>query len=194
MESFTALPNFSLRPAGDVTTAFRALDIVDFHGAARYVHQLPYGRTSDRGNFRLVLREGRGTCSAKHALLAELAHEQGVEVTLTLGIYQMTEHNTPGVGAILESYNLDYLPEAHCYLTYRGKRIDVTRAGAEPAEPIAHFLIEKPIVPAQIGAYKVALHQRYLRQWLTQTTHVACYSFDEVWQIREACIAALGQE
>ena len=102
----------------------------------------------------------------KHALLAQLAREQGVDIALTIGMYQMTERNTPGVGSVLEHYNLPYIPEAHCYLTYNGIRIDVTRSGVTPVEPITDFLYEETITPEHIGAYKIALHQRVLRDWV----------------------------
>ena len=101
MQSLAALPNFPLQPAGEVAAQFLAAGVTDFHSAARHVHQLPYGRISERANFRLVLWEGRGTCSAKHALLAQLANEQGVKIALTIGMYEMTERNTPGVWAVL---------------------------------------------------------------------------------------------
>ena len=192
MQSFTALPKVPLQPGAEVTARFLALGLTNFHAAARYVQQLPYGRTSDRGDCRLVLSEGRGTCSAKHALLAQLAREQGVDIALTIGIYQMTERNTPGVGPVLEHYNLPYIPEAHCYLTYNGIRVDVTRSGVTPAAPITDFLYEETITPEQIGAYKIALHQRVLRDWVTSASCVGTRTFEEVWEIREACIAALS--
>ena len=192
MQSFAALPNVPLQPGAEVTAHFLALGLTNFHAAARYVQQLPYGRTSDRANCRLVLSEGRGTCSAKHALLAQLAREQGVDIALTMGIYQMTEHNTPGVGSVLEHYNLPYIPEAHCYLTYHGIRIDVTRSGVTPVEPITVFLYEETITPEQIGAYKIALHQRVLRDWVAGSGCVGTRTFEEIWQIRQACIAALS--
>jgi hypothetical protein len=100
------------------------------------------------------LREGKGTCSTKHALLAVLAHEQDLPVVLTLGIYVMHERNTPGVGAVLTRYGLASLPEAHCYLTYAGRRIDITRSGVESTEPMTQVLYEAPIRPEQIGDYK----------------------------------------
>jgi hypothetical protein len=104
----------------------------------------------------------------------------------------MHENNTPGVGATLSYYNLPFLPEAHCYLTYKGERIDITRAGMEVTESIDRFLYEEMILPAQIGEYKVDLHKRFLRQWLAENK-INRYSFDELWAIREACIASLTQ-
>ena len=91
---------------GPVTARFRALGAHDFAAAAVHVLQLPYGRVTDRSKFWLVLDEGRGTCTTKHATLAALAREQGIDVQLMLGIYEMSERNTPGVGPVLRAYGL----------------------------------------------------------------------------------------
>jgi hypothetical protein len=194
MRSWDALPNVPLRVAGPVTAEFMARGITNFQAAGRYLQALPYGRTANRADFSAVLHEGKGTCSTKHALLATLAHEQQLPVVLTLGIYDMHEHNTPGVGVVLARYGLASLPEAHCYLTYNGTRIDVTRSGADPTEPIARFLYEGAIVPEQIGAYKVALHHQYLQEWVRDNPEtLKGRGFKDIWQIREECIAALAQ-
>jgi hypothetical protein len=128
------LPAMPLRGDGPATARFRAVGAVDFTAAARHLLRVPYGRISDRRRFWLVLDEGRGTCSTKHALLATLAEEQDIDVQLVLAIYEMSERNTPGVGAVLDRHGLDCIPEAHCFLRYRGERIDITGvpAGAEP--------------------------------------------------------------
>ncbi|MSQ47602.1 MAG: hypothetical protein EXR78_04305 [Deltaproteobacteria bacterium] len=194
MQPWEALPAVALYPtSGSITRAFLARGIGDFQAAARHLHHLPYGRNTNRADFRLVLDEERGTCSTKHALLAELSHEQQILVVLTLGIYAMHERNTPGVGGILEKYGLSCLPEAHCYLTYAGRRIDITRSGVESTEPITRFFHEEAITPAGIGAYKVEVHQHYVRTWLVNERGVAGRTFAEIWKIREECIAALAQ-
>jgi hypothetical protein len=193
MRSWPALPAVPLQPGGQTAADFIARSITDFRAAGRYLHHLPYGRNTDRSDFRLVLPEGRGTCSTKHALLAALAWEQNLPVVLTLGIYEMHERNTPGVGIVLKRYGLQYLPEAHCYLRYEGVRIDITRSGTEPTEPIDRFLYEEAIVPAQIGDYKVQLHQQFLRSWLNTADQVGGRSFTGMWKIREECILALAQ-
>jgi hypothetical protein len=194
MRSWDALPDVPLTPAGSVASQFLVRGVADFREAGRYLQALPYGRTADRADPAAVLREGRGTCSTKHALLDALAREQHLPPMLTLGIYEMHERNTPGVGAVLARHGLDAIPEAHCYLTYRGTRIDVTRSGAEPTEAIARFLHEEAIAPEQIGAYKVAVHRRHLEQWARRDAGaVQGRSLDELWQIREECIAALSQ-
>jgi len=193
VQSWEALPSVLLRPAGATSETFLVRSIRNFQAAARYLHYLPYGRNANRADFRLVLPEQRGTCSTKHALLADLAQEQQIPVILTLGIYLMHEHNTPGVGSVLEKYGLPCLPEAHCYLTYANTRVDITRSGVEAGEPIGRFLYEETITPASIGAYKVELHQKFLRTWLMNENSVAGRTFEEIWKIREECIAALSQ-
>ena len=109
----------------------------------------------------IVRTEKRGTCSTKHALLRRLAIEQNLDIALVLGIYEMSEQNTPGGGVVLAKYGLAILPEAHCYLRMAGKRIDVTRAAYRGlAEPIADFLHEEEIDPTQIPNYKTEIHKQ----------------------------------
>lgn len=176
---------------GPITRLFRAIGAHDFEAAALHVLQLPYGRVTDRSKFWLVLGEGRGTCTTKHATLAELAQEQQIDVQLMLGIYEMNGQNTPGVGPVLNRYGLSCIPEAHCYLRYQGERIDVT--GIPPgAAPIERFLHEEPITVDQIGAYKNDLHKTFLRDWIARADATGGRSLEEVWRIREECIAALG--
>ena len=193
MQSWQALPETMLPVTGVTGALFLERGVSNFRAAGRYLHQFPYGRNTDRADFRSVLVEGRGTCSTKHALLAELAREQQIPVRLTLGIYEMHEHNTPGVGNVLDKYGLPFVLEAHCYLTYESVRIDVTRSGIEPTELILEFFHEETITPEQIGDYKVQLHQRFLREWLTSADFLRKRSFNEIWKIREECIAALAQ-
>ncbi len=190
MRSWDALPERQLAASGEISAQFLALGIDDYCAAARFIHQLPYGRNTDRANFHLVLSERLGTCSTKHALLAALAIEQRLPVHLTLGIYEMTGRNTPSVGAVLSKYGLPFVPEAHCYLTYDHTRIDVTRDAVGPTELIARFLREETITPAQIGDYKVSMHRGWMRDWVTR--EMPHRNWEEIWKIREECIAALS--
>jgi hypothetical protein len=195
MRSWDALPDVILKPAGPFTAEIMARGVGDFRAAGRFLQNLPYGRTSDRADFSAVLREGRGTCSTKHAFLAALAGEQKLAIALMLGIYEMDERNSPGVGAVLKRYGIAFIPEAHCYLMCEGARIDVTRAGSAPAEPIARFLHEETIAPEQIGEYKITLHRRFMQDWVAKNAaKVDGRNLEDLWRIREECIAALGAE
>lgn len=184
--SVERLPDFPLGAGRPLGRDFVALGILGYRDAARHVRSLPYGRNSDRSDWRLVLEEGRGTCSTKHALLAELARENGRHVALVLGFYEMCEGNTPGVGNVLERHSLPCVPEAHCYLAHEGTRVDLTREGGG-AEQIDDFLHEEEIEPRQIGEYKVEAHKGFVRRWAAERG----LGFVRVWRIREECIAAL---
>ena len=185
--SIEGLPSFALDAERPLGRRFAAMGISDYVEAARHVRSLPYGRNADRSDWRLVLEEGRGTCSTKHALLAELARENGLPVSLMLGVYEMDGANTPGVGAVLEHHGLPFIPEAHCYLAHDGRRVDLTREGAGDG-PEA-FLHEEEIEPSQIGAYKVGAHRGFVRRWAEDRG----LDPERVWHAREECIAALAE-
>jgi len=193
IHSWQALDPVTLKPAGTVTSAFLRVQTADFRSAARYVSRLPYARNSHPDDPQIVLIEQRGTCSTKHALLRRLAVEQNLDCALVLGIYEMTEQNTPGVGAVLGRSGLVMLPEAHCYLRMAGNRIDVTRPiDQPPAEAISRFLYEEDIDPMQIASYKSDFHKRYLKQWIIENSGLSGRSLAEIWEIREECIASLS--
>jgi hypothetical protein len=74
-------------------------------------------------------------------------------------------------------------------LKYKGKRYDITFPNSTSLKFEDSLLTEEEIIPKQIGTYKVAIHQEYLRMWI-EASNIA-YSFQEIWDIREACILAL---
>ena len=180
------LPDFSLRPDLPLGARFLDAGLGSYRAAARHVRDLPYGRNSERARYELVLEEARGTCSTKHALLAALAQEHAAPVELRLGIYLMNEGNTPGVGTVLLRHGLRRIPEAHCYLGYRGGQVDLTGAGGGAPR---RFVREETIRPDQIGAYKLEAHRVYLGAWaLARGLDPAL-----AWRWREECIAALSR-
>lgn len=194
MDSWKALAPSPLKPLGEISASFIDRGIRHFQSAAEFVNGLPFGRNAACADKMAVLREGRGTCSTKHALLRRLALEQNLEINLVLGIYVMSEQNTPGVGDVLAKYGLTALPEAHCYLRSGKRRIDVTRVTERDAvERIAQFLHEETISPDQIGEYKADVHRKFLEKWVASSDLNVTYTLEELWTIREECIAALTQ-
>ncbi len=193
LHSWESLDPVILRPAGPITAAFSAAGVSDYRSAAQYIGSLPYDRNANLDDPLAVLIESRGTCSTKHAVLRRLAMEQDIAAKLMVGIYEMSDRNTPGIGSVLQHHGIASLPEAHCYLSYRWKRIDATREVATmPAETISHFLHEEEIAPSQIGAYKVDLHRCFLRYWMEQNGAATAHTLDQLWKIREQCIIALS--
>ncbi len=76
----------------------------------------------------------------------------------------MNEMNTPGVGVVLSASKLDYVPEVHCYLSYGGNRVDLTKFRATPEQPISEFFIERKIEPIEIGETKRSVHKQFIAE------------------------------
>lgn len=185
------IPNFLIKAGAPLSQHCQELAILDFHGAVDYIFKLPYRRNSSKENLTLVFSEKCGVCSTKHAALAALALENDFKkLKLIIGIYQMNEKNTPGVGEVLGKSKLAFMPEAHTYLVFENERIDITRQVETEESPFVSLLLEKEIQPSQIGKFKVGLHQEFLKKWILENEME--YSLDEIWKIREDCIHALS--
>lgn len=180
---------FPILPSGSLCETVLALGISTFDQLAEYVRLLPYGRTTDATDPRTVLFERRGTCSSKHHLLAAVAHECGhPEVKLMVGIYEMSEKNTPGVNAVLNSVSISFIPEAHCYLAVNGERFDFTGLSTGVSSPFDALIAEHVISPKDLSQSKVRLHMQEIEAW-AQSFGISTAT---AWATREACIAALA--
>ena len=157
-----------------------------------HVRSLPYARNKNRTDLSLVLTEHRGTCSSKHALLKQLADLNNIpKVKLILGIYKMTETNTPGIGQHLSANNIEYLPEAHCYLKIEDSRYDLTSLSSDIKRIEKDILEEQEIDPIQVSQYKVNYHRSFMFTW--QKQFQTDKQFDELWTTRERCITELAK-
>jgi len=167
----------------------RALGYGRFAQVAEAVRALPYRRVRDTEKLLAVLDERKGTCSSKHRFLAALAHECGyTDVKLMLGLYEMSEKNTPGVGGALEAAGIDAIPEAHCYLTYQGRRFDFTGLAPGHTSPFDTLIEERTVSPSEVTSVKAAFHIDALAKW-ARSRHV---DLEHAWKIREECIRLLA--
>ncbi|MCG8578161.1 MAG: hypothetical protein MI810_25000 [Flavobacteriales bacterium] len=186
------LQKAELNSRDELTQLVHSEGIRDWGQFCHFVKDLPYGRNTNRFDFSLVIREKRGSCSSKHALLKEVAERNGIEgIQLILGIYKMKVSNTPQIGDVLEKAGLDYVPEAHCYLRMNGVTLDLTSSSSNFNSIEKDIMLEKEILPEQVAEFKVAYHQEYIRQWIKDEK--LQLSFDQLWELREACIANLSQ-
>lgn len=184
--------NKKLTSDDPITSAIKNKGIYTWSELSSFVQQLPYGRNANRKDLSLILTEGKGTCSSKHAFLKTIADLNTVSnVKLILGMYKMNEINTPGIAPALSNNCLKYIPEAHCYLTIEGIRFDFTNSRSDIGKIEKEIMFEKEISPDQVISYKVEFHQGYLKNWLKENN--INRSFDEIWKIREKCIEQLKQ-
>ncbi len=190
------LPDFRIGLSSrKLSAALRKMNINTFLQAARFVCLMPYQRNRDPGNPLNVLSEQRATCSGKHQLLAQLAHENNCnDWQLVIGLYKMTAENTSRIGAVLQKHGLDAMLEAHTYLKYNGQIVDFTSPAFNAKHRFAADLYsETPVSPEELFAKKASLHREALAVWAAENNLISQYSVAELWTIREECIAALAK-
>jgi hypothetical protein len=165
---------------------------MNFETLIEKVKNIPYGRNANRYDFSLVLSENKGTCSSKHAFLKDFADNNGIEnVKLYIGIFKMNETNTPKLGNLLSNNNIDYIPEAHCYLKINQVPIDVTSVDSFYDKIKQDIIEEIEISPNQVSDFKVAYRKAFLKKWINETNQNNI--FEEIWDIREQCILKLSE-
>jgi len=156
------------------------------------VKNLPYGRNANRHDFSLVLSENKGTCSSKHAFLKDFADKNEIEnVKLYIGIFKMNEVNTPKLGDLLTKNNINYIPEAHCYLKINQIPVDATTSDSFYDKIKQDIMEEIEILPNQVSDFKVEYHKAFLKKWIKETNQNN--TFKEIWRIREECILKLSE-
>ncbi len=187
-----AIPDFKIQAVGNISRACIDRGLMTFRAACDYVMHLDYGRNPDKEDPISVFRDNCGTCSTKHALLMGLAMENDFpHIRLILGIIKMTKSNTPEISETLAKNKLDYIPEAHNYLKYEGRILDLTKPGFTITYNTNDLLLETELLPGQITHYKVNFHKAFLAGWLERNPDIP-YSVNELWEIREQCIRDLS--
>lgn len=165
---------------------------MDFGELIEKVKHIPYGRNSNRTDFSLVLKENKGTCSSKHAFLKDYADLNQIEnVKLFIGLFKMNEQNTPKIAPLLSNNNLEYIPEAHCYLKINGNVVDVTSETSFYENIKNDILEEIEIEPNQVSEFKINHHKNFIYNNLTSFNKSK--TFNEIWTIREQCIEKLAE-
>ena len=184
--------DYELNSKDGITELIKHKKILTWNELTNYIKTLPYGRNANREDFELVIKEGKGSCSSKHAFLKQIADLNKIpNIKLILGIYKMNSKNTPKIGNALNKTTINYIPEAHCYLKIENERLDFTSSTSNFFKIKDDILSEKEIAPEQVSEFKVDFHKAYLKDWINNDDNIP-YSFEEIWQIREQCIANLS--
>jgi hypothetical protein len=145
----------TLKSKDNLTLSLKDHNISTWTDLVEFLQHLPYGRTTNRTNLSLVLKEQRGTCSSKHAFLKHIANLNSINADLILGMYKMNSLNTPKIGNVLKNTNIEYIPEAHCYLKINGEPLDYTSSNSDFNRLKNDILLENSIEPHQVAKFKV---------------------------------------
>lgn len=186
--------DFDIKPNGTISRTFLAHNISTFIEATAFVRQLKYGRNKNKADLTTIFTENCGTCSTKHALLKQLADENNFDnLKLITGLFRMNSSNTPKISATLAQHKLDYIPEAHNYLKCQDQILDFTNKSSKPVDFEDELIEESEINIDQITDFKVKYHKQYLTNWLNEQKTINL-TLDELWKIREQCIADLSKD
>lgn len=187
-----ALKNISLISDDNLTLKTFEKGVTTWNDLVKIVKNLPYGRNENRSDLSLVLEEQKGTCSSKHAFLKKIAELNDLKnVKLILGMFKMNSKNNPKLKLILERENLEYIPEAHCYLSINNIKLDLTNSKSDFSKIENDIISETEIHPEQVNQYKVEYHKEFLKNWLKNED--SKLTFENLWKIREECIKQLEE-
>ena len=146
MNPYSIFPDLALTARGPVSEKLRSLGIRSFQEACKFVHEVPYGYSSNRDDMMTLFIERRGTCTTKHAVIATLAQELALPIKKKLGIYAMTEGVVTGAGNITSAYQIPYVPMLPCFLDYQGRGVDLTQGNRNGKnQPIDEFLFTQEV-------------------------------------------------
>lgn len=186
------LSTYKITSEETLSQSLIAKGISNLSELSEWLKELPYHRISDNTNLGLTITENCGTCSSKHAFFKFICESNGYqEFDLCIGIYKMSEKNTPGIGSALTISELDYIPEAHCYMSMGNDVLDLTKPNSIYDAVKEDILIEQVVELDQLQTFKPEFHKAYIAKWKTENDiHL---SLDDLWKIREACIFNLSK-
>jgi hypothetical protein len=158
MDSYDKLPDKEITAVGEMSNKFLELGINSFKEACLYVHNMEYGYNSDKDNKMILFIEGKGSCTTKHGVIAELAEELDIPLYKKVGIYKFTEEISTGTDEILKKYNLPYVPMVHCFLVFEDLRFDLTEGNNNGKNTsIEEFIHDEKVIPfiTRVDEYKL---------------------------------------
>jgi hypothetical protein len=192
MNKFTLLPDRPLADSGPISRRFLKLRVESFHGACRYVHELPYGYNSDRDDLFILFAEKMGTCTTKHAVIATLAAELNLPVAKHIGIYAMTEEIVAGTDSILAEHDLPYIPMVHCFLAGQGVRVDLTEGNRNGKKrSIEEFLFTAPVVPNISAKDEYRIYRSAVKELMLKRPELRGVDMGRILHAREKGLALL---
>lgn len=192
MISYSVFPNLSILKKGIISEKFINLKIKNFWDACSYVHDLPYGYNSTTEDILILFKEGFGSCTTKHAVIATLSEELSIPVYKMIGIYAMTEDIVTGTNQILEKYHLPYLPMIHCFLIYDSHTVDLTEGNNNGKNrSIEEFLFTEKVIPSFSKKDEYLLYRKALKNHILIRNEMEGTTMNDVLHARSEGITLL---
>ncbi len=140
----------------------------------------------------LLFKEGFGSCTTKHAVIATLAQELGLPIVKNIGIYAMTEAIVTGTAKILKAFNLPYIPMVHCFLVHQDFRVDLTEGNRNGKNcTIDQFLYTVPVIANISAKDEYLLYRTALKAHVLVRPELSGIDIKRILQAREKGLAQL---
>ena len=192
MDLYNVFPNPKIAGRGILSQQFLDLGVTTFWIACEYIHRLPYGYNSDRNDIMILFKDGYGTCSTKHAVIAVLAEELAIPVVRMFGIYAMKEDLVTGTNHILARYKIPYVPMIHCFLAYGFHWVDLTEGNDNGKNrPIKDFLFTKNVSPDISETSEYLIYRKALVNHIFTREKMKGIKISDVLHARTESIALL---
>jgi hypothetical protein len=192
MDNHNVFPNASIIKKGIISEKFLNLGIDKLWNACQYVHDMPYGYNSNKDDILILLKEGYGSCTTKHAVIATLADELGIPIYKSTGIYAMSEEIVTGTKLILDKYKLPYLPMIHCFLIYENYRVDLTEGNNNGKNhSIEEFLFTKKVIPNISEKDEYLIYREALKETILKREEMINKEMNQVLQARQEGLVLL---
>ena len=192
MNRYDRFPDAPITEWGNISREFLRVGETRFHGACRWVQELPYGYNSKRDDLMILFKENKGSCTTKHAVIATLAAELDLPVVKHIGIYAMTEDLVTGADAIMAKYRLPYVPMVHCFLAYNNLWVDLTEGNHNGKNrAIDEFLFIWPVTPGISEKDEYLLYRSALKDLLATRNELHSIAIKPLLQARQEGIGLL---
>lgn len=192
MDKLTVFPDSPISGSGVISQKFSGLNINTFLDACRYVHELPYGYSSDKDDLMILFKDNMGTCTSKHAVIGTLAAELDIPIAKNIGIYRMTAEIVTGTDTILGKYKLPYVPMVHCFLVYDIYRVDLTEGNRNGKNcAIDEFLYTEKVIPNIPARDEYLLYRKALKDRILTLEELRRIDMKCILHAREEGLALL---
>ncbi|MEA5452847.1 hypothetical protein VB780_30020 [Leptolyngbya sp. CCNP1308] len=188
MHPIETLPDAMLQAHGPIAEKFLQQGLKTFHEACRWTKNLPYAANSNNEDSSILFEEGYGSCTTKHGAIARLAQEHSLPVHKNLGFYRLNDEIVTGVNALLQPYDLDFIPQIHCFLVYEDCRVDLTEGNCNGKNKTIEdydFVIQ--VAPDLSHAQHQAYYLEFLRRYGAFSPQLATLSDNTVMYLLAAC-------
>ena len=140
----------------------------------------------------ILFKEGYGSCTTKHEVIATLAQELNIPVYKMIGIYAMNEELVSGTQQILEKHKLPYLPMIHCFLLYNSQYVDLTSGNNNGKnKEVTEFLYTEKVQSNISEKDEYMLYKNVLKNHILQRKEMAGITMVQLLHARSEGIALL---